>query len=106
MTALAARLRHRGDPTTSLHAARRVVEDGTLTGQQAEILALVREYPGRTTLELSESEGCRLDRYTIAKRMSLLETACLVKRGPAREQANGRSAHTYWPCQEQGAMPL
>lgn len=104
MTAALTRLRHRGDPTTSLHAARRLVDEGRLAPQLSEILDMVRSNPGRTTLELSELEGCRLDRYTIAKRMSLLEESGMVRRGAARVQANGRSAHEYYPGAAQAVL--
>lgn len=102
--AAAARMRHAGDPTTSLHAARHTVESGALGAQKREILALVKSAPGLTTLELASLEGSTLDRYKIAKRMKLLVEAGLVRQGEARMQGNGRLAHAYWPQETQGGL--
>ena len=90
-----AQLSRRTDAASSHEAGRVMVDTGALAGQKAEILAMVREHPGLTSLELSYVPGCRLDRYTIAKRMSLLVEDGLVVAGEMRRQGNGRLAHTY-----------
>lgn len=99
-----ARLRHRGDPTTSLHAARSMVDSGQLAAQEAEVLALVRAHPGRTFEEPSEVEGCRLDKYAIARRVGRLIERGLVSAGDEKKTSTGRMARTYWPVATQGEL--
>lgn len=97
-------LRHRGDPSTSLHAARTMVDSGALAAQEAEVLALVRAYPGRTFEELSDVEGCRLDKYAIARRVGRLIERGLVYAGDEKRTSSGRMARTYWPVEKQGEL--
>lgn len=106
MTSAVARLRHRADPSTSLHAARLHAESGALAAQEAEVLAMVRANPGRTFEELAEVEGSRLDKYQVARRIKALIERGLVRAGEEKETTRGRKARSYWPSREQGAMEL
>lgn len=74
-----AALARRTDPDTSRRAAERVVSGGTTKRHEAECLRLVREYPGRTSLELA---GCGTDLtyHQIARRMKHLEELRLIRR--------------------------
>lgn len=103
MSATVSRLRHRGDPTTSLHAARLMETSGALARQEREVLEMVRCNPGLTFEELAEVEGSLLDRYAVARRMKALMEAGLVEAGAERALRSGRMGRTYWPVtMEQG----
>lgn len=103
MSALA-RLRHRGDPTTSLHAARVMVESGALAAQEKEVLEMVRANPGLTFEELASVEGARLDKYAVARRLKALVEAGLVEAGAERATSSGRFARTWFPRSGQGGL--
>jgi hypothetical protein len=88
----------RNDPLSSHLAAREVIHDGTRNKQASIILDLVRRYPGKTSLELSQV--CDLDRYQIACRLSDLEHAGEVEKGRIRIcEVAGRMAVT-WKARE------
>ena len=83
------------DPATSHKAAQFMESSGTAASQRAKAAKLVETYPGLTSRELGAlSED--LDRYDLARRLPEIEHV-LVKRGPERQQPNGRSAATWWP---------
>jgi hypothetical protein len=85
------------DPESSKAAAREFTSSGLRARQQAEVLRLVRAYPGHTSLELAQHGS--LDRYAIARRLPELERAGLVKRGEMRRCAVGaRPALTWEAC--------
>lgn len=95
------RLRHRGDPSTSLHAARSMRDSGALASQEAEVLEMVRANPGLTFEELAEVEGSRLDKYQVARRIKVLIERGLVRAGEEKATSRGRKARAYWPANEQ-----
>lgn len=97
MSAAVARLRRNADPSTSLHAARLMVEGGGLAAQEAEVLAMVRANPGLTFEELAQVEGARLDKYAIARRLPALAERGLVVAGEERKTSTGRLARTWLP---------
>lgn len=67
------------DPDTSRRAAERVVMDGTTKRHEAECLRLIREYPGRTSLELAGC-GTELTYHQIARRLKHMEELKLIRR--------------------------
>lgn len=95
------RLRHRGDPTTSLHAARSMRDSGALALQEAEVLEMVRANPGLTFEELAQVEGSRLDKYAVARRLPALHAAGLVFSGVERRTSSGRFARTWEAVKEE-----
>lgn len=68
----------RTDPLSSHAAADKAERDGTIGRQAREALRLVREFPGRTSKELSRLSG--MDRYALARRLPELERHGYVKR--------------------------
>lgn len=104
MSAVAARLARRGDPSTSRHAARLMVERGDLSRQEAEVLAMVRANPGLTFEELAEVEGARLDKYAVARRLPALAERGLVVAGEERKTCTGRLARTWRARESQGGL--
>jgi hypothetical protein len=83
------------DPITSHLAAEENVVSGRNAAQQDLTAKAVERYPGLTSLELSKRS--RIDRYTLARRLSECEKAGLVKRGPAtRCSVSKRMAVTWW----------
>lgn len=97
-------MRHRGDPTTSLHAARVMVESGALAAQEKEVLEMVRANPGLTFEELAAVEGARLDKYAVARRLKALVEAGMVEAGEERATSSGRFARTWFPRSGQGGL--
>lgn len=92
----------RRDPDTSRTAAERITATGTLGRQARIVLAAVTRWPGRTSYELSENIIAvwhdKLDRYAVARRLSDLERANLVKKGRPRPcRVNGMHALTWEP---------
>lgn len=86
----AAPLSRRTDPDTSRRAAERVVTDGTTKRHEAECLRLIREFPGRTSLELAGC-GTELTYHQIARRLKHLEELKLIR----REDRGGTGA-VWW----------
>lgn len=84
----------RRDPVTSHQAAREITASGKREGQCLAVLALVKKYPRRTSLELSHCGG--LERHTIARRLPELEKGGLIKRAGIRECAVGLRLATIW----------
>lgn len=95
------------DPSTSREAAEFVTMTGKRAAQQALTAMAVERYPGLTSLELSKRS--RIDRYTLARRLSECEKIGTVKRGQVRRcGVSGRTAVTwYGPGHvEQLALPV
>lgn len=95
------------DPLTSHEAAEAITMSGARAAQQAITAKAVEQYPGLTSLELSRRS--RIDRYTLARRLSECEEHGQVRRGQARKCAiSGRTAHTWYPPQmaQQLALPM
>ncbi len=84
------------DPETSHEAAEHVTASGTRAQQQAQTIAAIRAFPGRTMQELAELTGyCR---FMLGRRVSECETAGAVRRMPKRKCAvTGRSAEPWEP---------
>lgn len=95
----AAPLAAAADPGTSHGAAARV--KAKADDQAARVAALVAAHPGCTSLELANrSTDAELDRFTIARRLSVAEGKGLVRRGDAREcRQSGHKALTWWPVE-------
>lgn len=83
------------DPITSHLAAEENVVSGRNAAQQDLTAKAVERYPGLTSLELSKRS--RIDRYTLARRLSECEESGTVKRGPTKRcSVSGRTAVTWW----------
>lgn len=82
------------DPEASHLAAAEVTDSGRRESQLRTVLALVRQHPGSTSLELSRLGA--LDRYVIARRLPELEDGGLVLRGEQRICRAGRRLATVW----------
>lgn len=89
-------LARRTDPASSHAAAAEVTRSGRLAAQKAQVLAAVRQWPGRTSLELASRMAA--DRYVIARRLPDLEKDGLVRKGGIRQcSAGSRPAVEWWP---------
>lgn len=87
----------RDDPTTSHLAAADITRSGKRAVQQATVLALVEEHPGRTSAELAARSN-RIDRWAAARRLPELRAAGLVQNGPPKACAvTGKQALTWFP---------
>lgn len=84
------------DPQTSHEAAEAIKASGELGRQQAAVLALVRRFPGRTSIELAALSERRFDRYQVARRLPELAPV-YVRRSDAVVEINGRRHHTWFP---------
>lgn len=93
------RLAANADPGTSHAAAAKV--RAKADDQAARVAALVKAHPGCTSLEMANrSTDAELDRFTIARRLSVAETRGLVRRGDARDcRQSGHKALTWWPVE-------
>lgn len=89
------RRRREADPETSNIAARKVAPH--LADLQRDVLALVKQHPGRTAMELARIYGgpdCR----TIGRRLpELVEQGRLSRGDPRACEETGREATTWWP---------
>lgn len=86
----------KSDPVSSHLAAAEITASGTRAHQQAQTIAAVRAYPGRTSQELAELT--QIDRYTLARRLPECVTAGAVRKGEQRAcSVTGRLALTWWP---------
>lgn len=84
------------DPTSSHLAAAEITASGARAHQQAQTIAAVRAYPGRTSQELAELT--QIDRYTLARRLPECVTAGAVRKGEQRPcGVTDRLALTWWP---------
>jgi hypothetical protein len=86
----------RTDPHTSHLAAEQITASGQRGQQQAQAIAAVRAFPGKTSFELAMET--KLDRYMLARRLPECVTAGAVRKGPARTcSITGRQATTWFP---------
>ena len=87
------------DPVTSHEAAEAAKRSGLVARQAAQVLDAIRKTPGLTSAELAQRHG--LDRYMVARRMSDLKHAGLVREGEPRQCQVGRGrAMPCYPTQE------
>lgn len=89
----------RTDPATSHAAAAHVKKSGALNRQQTEILALVREHPGSTAIELAKHarpDDWRAYRFSVSRRLPELATGGYVRRGRPRVCRVAGTAQTTW----------
>lgn len=98
----------RTDPVSSHVAAREVVESGRGAGQAAQVLALVRSYPGETAGELAVRSAVYdrpLDSVQVTRRLADLRRDGSVTQGEARKcRSHDRLMATWWPVQTQGSL--
>jgi len=73
---------HRNDSLGSYQAGDRVLKSGKLRGQIAAVYNALQRHPNTTSAELSRLSD--LDRYMIARRLSVLVSRGLAERGPER----------------------
>lgn len=90
---------HAGDPETSREAERLVTKLGTRARHAAQVLALVKEYPGSTAGELWGRSG--LGEYQIRRRLTDLLHAGLVRRGEARACVRKGTKMVTWYAEEE-----
>jgi len=89
------------DPETSHAAADNITSSGKRASHQRQILDLLRRCDGRTSAELAvlaEREGFpHLDRHEVARRLSDLDKAGLVRKGASVVcKAHGTRAVSWW----------
>lgn len=72
----------RTDPESSHRAAEEITASGKRAAQLALVIAAVRRFPGRTSMELAGLTG--LDRYLLARRLPEAVTAGAVAKGAQR----------------------
>lgn len=83
------------DPITSHMAASEITVSGVRSDQCRQVLALVAMYPDKTSFELS-TRSRDLDRYQVARRISDLEHAGVVRKNGKRACfMSGRKAVTW-----------
>lgn len=75
-------LAHRDDPLSSYQAGEKILKSGKLRGQMRAVYFALKQYPNTTSAELSRYAS--LDRYNIARRLSVLANRDLIERGPER----------------------
>lgn len=92
---------HRNDPSSSYKVGDKATSTEKISGQMKAVLNAVKQYPGRTSAELAELVG--MNRYTPARRLSVLERRGLVKRGSERKcRVCHTECITWWPKVEAG----
>ena len=78
------------DPDTSAEAAHAVTASGKRSRNAEIVLALVKQYPGCTAVELQRKPGHELDRHEVSRRLADLATRGYVYKGAQRAcQVNG-----------------
>jgi hypothetical protein len=92
---LSAAIARRSDPESSHRAGGEITVSGRREGQLLGVLALVRKYPGSTSLELAY-KSFSLDRYVVARRLPELEKAGLVSRGPLKQCGISKKLALTW----------
>jgi len=94
-------LTHRGDPETSREAARKLMAAGKLGLHRQIVLDGVKCCPGGTHSEIAA--GTPLDWLQVARRLSELERAGLVRKGEPRIcRVKGSRCTTWWTTQGAG----
>ncbi len=87
-------LSHKGDPSTSLEAERKLKESGGLSKQCEEVLEAIKQYPNCTAGELEKKSG--IPYMTIQRRVSQLEEANYIKRYGKRVCWEMKTKQTVW----------
>jgi hypothetical protein len=96
MHAVTTPIARNSDPFTSHEAAEVLTMTGVRAAQQRLAALAVKQYPGLTSLELSQR--ARMDRYMLARRLPECEEAKEVRRGQVKKcSVSGRSAVTWYP---------
>lgn len=83
------------DPVTSHLAEQEVTKTGKRQTQAEIVLEAVRNYPGRTSFELTQY--CPLNRYQIARRTADLETLGKIRKGPEVLRMRKTPEVTWYP---------
>jgi hypothetical protein len=92
---------HRHDPQTSRAAAERFKRSGKLQVHRQIVLDGVRRCNGGTHSEIAA--GTPLDWLQVARRLSELERAGFVRKGPARRcRVKGSKCSTWWFVEDAG----
>lgn len=98
---------HRNDPRSSWEAGAEHTAKGYTLTHAAQVLALVRNYPGLTGAEIAALADCRLDKYEVRRRLNNLMNVHAVRQGEQRRCGVAeRLAVTWWPMPAQSRMPL
>ena len=85
------------DPESSHRAAAEITASGRRQQQIAQTIDVVRRFPGRTSLELSELTG--ICRFVLARRLPEAVTAGAIVKGIQRPcSVTGKLALTWWPA--------
>ena len=92
--ALASPIARRSDPEPSNLAAGEITASGARENQLHAVLELVRQFPRKTSLELSRYS--ELDRFCIARRLPELEHGGLVSKCGVRTCEVGKRRATIW----------
>ena len=90
------------DPETSHEAASRHNRSGKSKANCEIVLALVRAWPGMTSVELhgTQVDSC-LERHEVSRRLSDLERKGLVRKGPEKVcEVKGTSMVTWCPTEQ------
>ncbi len=86
----------RSDPDTSKQAAREVTAEGIREAHAVMLLDMIRQRPGHTLRELSDSIAV-LDAASVSKRLSDLHAKGLIWPGsPRRCSISGRAARVWY----------
>jgi hypothetical protein len=86
----------KSDPITSKLAAVEIIRSGTRAHQQAQTIAAVKAFPGRTSAEIADAAS--FDRYALARRAGECEALGSIRRGEIKTcSISGRKALTWWP---------
>lgn len=98
---------HRNDPRSSWDAGAEHTAKGYTLTHAAQVLALVRNYPGLTGAEIAALSDCQLDKYEVRRRLDNLHKLHAVRQGEQRRCGVAeRLAVTWWPMPAQSRMPL
>lgn len=89
----------RNDPSTSKAAGKRVEKSGKAARQRELVLELVRDNPGKTSLELWQLSGLS-DRYVCSRRLPELRERGLIFNGEDRKCTVGGSMSMTWEIKE------
>lgn len=91
------RLARHDDPATSQQAARDTRTQSAAAHQCDIIDRAIANHPGLCTADLAKH--CELDRFTIAKRVSVLEKQGRARRGRVVvSKVTGRPGESWWPA--------
>ncbi len=90
-------LARRSDPNSSRLAAQQMNFSGMAAKQCDEVLALLKRFPGHTSLELSQKGD--VDRMTLARRLPDLASKKLARKGADMrdDTITGRLSVVWYP---------